>query len=123
VTGFIISLMMVLTETGHRFLPQSVVLVRCRRLHDLVLQGTTKSTRKKSQECYIPVSRIRIETIFKFMNFLSNFSWESTDKIGFALKRMSYLTRGRRLKVGGHISFDHTASKSVRYEHGAVPGT
>jgi len=39
------------TETGHRFFPQSVVLVRCRRLQDLlVLQGTTKSTRKKTQE-------------------------------------------------------------------------
>jgi len=39
------------TETGHRFLPQNVVLVRCGRLqHLLVLQGTTKSTRKKSQE-------------------------------------------------------------------------
>jgi len=38
------------TETGHRFLPLSVVLVRCRRLQDLlVLQSTTKSTRKKSQ--------------------------------------------------------------------------
>jgi len=33
------------TETGHRFLPQSVALVRCQRLQDLlVLQGTKKST-------------------------------------------------------------------------------
>jgi len=34
-----------------RFFPLSVVLVRCQHLQDLlVLQGTTKSTRKKSQE-------------------------------------------------------------------------
>jgi len=39
------------TETGHRLLPQSVVLERCRRLQDLLVrQGTTKSTRKKTQE-------------------------------------------------------------------------
>jgi len=37
------------TETGHSGL--SVVLVRCLHLQDLlVLQGTTKSTRKKSQQ-------------------------------------------------------------------------
>jgi len=36
---------------NNRFLPLSVVLVRCRHLQDLlVLQGTTKSTRKKSQQ-------------------------------------------------------------------------
>jgi len=36
--------------SGHRFLPLSAVLGRCRRLQDLVLQGTMKSTRKKSQQ-------------------------------------------------------------------------
>jgi len=39
------------TETGHRVLPLSAVLVRCPRLQDLlVLQSTAKSTRKTSQE-------------------------------------------------------------------------
>jgi len=38
-------------KTCDRFFPLSVVLVRCLHLQDLlVLQGTTKSTRKKSQE-------------------------------------------------------------------------
>jgi len=36
-------------KTGPRFVPQNV-LVQCRRLQDLVLQGTTKSTRNKSQK-------------------------------------------------------------------------
>jgi len=42
-----------LSLTRHRFLPQIVVPVRCRLPQDLpVLQGTTKSTRKKSRECF-----------------------------------------------------------------------
>jgi len=44
--------------------PQSVVLVWCRRLQDLPVRGTTKSTRKRSQLNYdsIFISRIYLNT-------------------------------------------------------------
>jgi len=43
-----------------KFIPQRVVLVRCRRLQDLLVhQGMTKSTRKKSQELVVSV-KVRV---------------------------------------------------------------
>jgi len=43
--------MMVFNRNRSQVLPQSVVLVRCRSLQDLlVLQGTMNSTRKKYRE-------------------------------------------------------------------------
>jgi len=62
------------TETGHRFLPLSVVLVRCRCLQDLlILQGTTKSTRKKkSLELHTPTVTILNELYYTYI------AWAST---------------------------------------------
>jgi len=49
--NLIISLMMVSKRNRSQVLPKSVVPVRCCRFQDLqVLQGTSNSTRKKSQE-------------------------------------------------------------------------
>jgi len=51
------SLMMVFNRNrGHRFLPLSVVLVRCRRLQDLlVLQGTLRSHQESSLKTTLTV--------------------------------------------------------------------
>jgi len=65
------------------FTSKCVVLVRCRRLQDLlVLQGTTKSTRKKSHEKRHDVTICQNQKINIFLEGRRK-SWESAENSSF----------------------------------------